>query len=56
MNGLLRHTGNIHIGMLRNTSAYLGIVWDNVKAGFTFVANGYSGMANSVGLIKNINI
>ena len=56
MNALLRHTSNIHIGMFRMNKSYLGIVWDNIKAGFVFIANGYSSIANSVGLIKNVNI
>ena len=56
MNGLLRHTGNIHIGMLRNTKSYLGVVWNNIKTGFVATANGYSGLANSVGIIKTVNI
>lgn len=56
MNGLLRHTSNIHIGMLRNTSSYLGVVWNNIKAGYTFVANGFSSVLSTLGLIKNTNI
>ena len=35
MNGLLRHTSNIHIGMNRGRNrSYLGIIADNIKAGF----------------------
>lgn len=57
MNGLLRHTGNIHIGMWRNTSSYLGVVWNNIKAGYIFVANGFStARSGIVGLIKNVKL
>ena len=57
MNGLLRHTGNIHIGMWRNTKSWLGIVWDNIKAGFVFIANGFStSRTGTVGLTKNTQL
>jgi len=42
MNGLLRHTGNIHISMWRNTNSFFGIIWNNIKAGYAFIVNGFS--------------
>ena len=59
MNGLLRHTGNIHIGMQRRSSrySYLGVVVSNIKAGFIFVANGFSSIGSAaIGLIRNVKL
>ena len=59
MNGLLRHTGNIHTGMARRSSywSFLGVVWDNIKAGYIFVASGFSTTGSTViGLIKNVKL
>ena len=53
MNGLLRHTGNVHVGIWRNKKSFLGILWGNVKAGFTFVANGFTtSRTGTVGLTQ----
>jgi hypothetical protein len=59
MNGLLRHTSNIHIGKFNAASGFKfwGIVAGNIKAGYAFVANGYSTLRQGViGLISNIKI
>lgn len=51
MNGLLRHTGNIHRGMSKGRNlSYLGVVWNNIKAGFVFAYD------TAIGLIKNIKL
>jgi hypothetical protein len=37
--------------------SFLGIVWNNIKAGFTFVANGYSAARSGIiGLINNTRL
>lgn len=58
MNALLRHTANIHVGMNRGRNrSYLWIISDNIKAGFIFVANGFTKLGNSaIGLIRNIKL
>jgi hypothetical protein len=28
--------------MIRSTKSFFGIIWDNIKAGFTFVMNGFT--------------
>jgi hypothetical protein len=59
MNGLLRHTGNVHRGMSSRSSqySYLGTVWSNIKAGFIFVGNGFTTVGSAViGLIRNIKL
>lgn len=58
MNGLLRHTSNIHIGTNRGRNrSYLGIIADNIKAGFVFVANGFTKLGNAaIGLIRSVKL
>ena len=44
MNALLRHTGNIHRGMIIGTKlgTVIGIITNNIKSGFIFVGNGFT--------------
>lgn len=57
MNGLLRHTSNVHIGMWSRTAkySYLGVVFDNVKAGYIFTGIKTS-ISSVIGLIKNVKL
>ena len=51
MNGLLRHTSNIHKGLTsKNRLTYLGVVWNNIKTSYVFVTNSVTGF------IKNIKL
>lgn len=59
MNALLRHTGNIHIGLSAIATRYKfwGIVVNNIKSGFTFVSNGYTTTRQGIiGLINNTKL
>jgi hypothetical protein len=57
MNGLLRHTSNIHIGMWRNNKSFFGIIWNNMKSGYIFMVNGFSTARDgAIGLINNIRL
>jgi hypothetical protein len=59
MNALLRHTSNIHLGLSAVASRYkfLGVVANNLKAGYTFVSNGYTTARDGIiGLINNTRL
>jgi len=51
MNGLLRHTSNVHLGMSGRSSfwKFLGVVWGNIKGGYTFVTSGFRTTGSAVG-------
>ena len=57
MNGLLRHTGNIHIGMIRSSAlGFLGLIYKGIKSGLTFTADTLRSTATTIGLIRNTRL
>lgn len=53
MNGLLRHTSNIHIGMIRSSAlGFLGVVYGSIKSGLAFTVDTLRSAATTIGLIR----
>lgn len=43
--------------LLSGFKGYFGVLWDNIKSGYTFVANGFSTTyTGTIGLIKNVKL
>jgi hypothetical protein len=59
MNGLLRHSSNIHIGLFRSSRRwqFLGTIYNNIKGAYVFTTGALSSAGNTViGYIQNIKL
>ena len=57
MLGVLRHSGNVHLGMWNRNLRfrYLGVMFDNIKASYIFTGIKTS-ISSVIGLIKNVKL